>query len=176
MVGEEKSASDSEAQGTSRGRKDLRQALAAEKENAEKYLANWQRAEADLSNYRKRAEQEKNEFVQYANTQLIIKLLPVLDDLERAFAALPRELEGVEWVNGIELIQQKLRGLLESEYCSAIEAVGQPFDPNLHEACMHQEGEEGMVIDEVQKGYKLRDKVIRASMVTVGKGNEDQNQ
>ncbi len=151
----------------------LKQALAEEKEKAEKYLANWQRAEADFSNYKKRAEQEKSELANSANAGLILGVLPVLDDLERALASLPPKLAGLTWVDGIRLIHRKLQAILEIQGLSEIEAARKPFDPSLHEAVGYQEGEEGMVIEEVQKGYKLKDKVLRPALVVVGKGKEE---
>ena len=148
----------------------LKQALAEEKEKVESYLANWQRAQADLENYRKRSEQEKEEISKFANSVLMISLLPVLDDFERAFTSIPPNLAGLSWVDGIKLIERKLQANLESQGLSPIKAVGEPFDPNFHEAAMHGKGEEGIVIAELQKGYKFRDRVIRPSMVVVGDG------
>ncbi len=150
----------------------LKQTLAEEKAKAEKYLTNWQRAEADFSNYKKRAEQEKSELADFANAMPILNLLPVLDDLERAFVSLSPKLAGLTWVDGIRLIHRKLQAVLEAQGLAEIKAVGQPFNPSLHEAVMYQEGEEGVVIDEVQKGYKLKDRVLRPSLVVVGKGKE----
>lgn len=152
----------------------LSKALAEEKEKAEKYLANWQRAEADFSNYKRRTEQERNELGNSANAALILSLLPALDDLERAFASLPPEAADHTWVEGMRLIQRKLQGVLEAQGLAEIKAVGEVFDPNLHEAVAHHEGEEGVVIGEVQKGYKLGDKVLRPTLTVVGKGKEDQ--
>lgn len=154
----------------------LKRALAEEKEKAEKYLANWQRAEADFSNYKKRAEQEKNELGDSANASLILNLLPVLNDLERAFASLPPKSVGRTWVEGIRLIHRKLQGVLEAQGLTEIKAVGEPFDPSLHEAVAHQEGEEGVVIDEVQRGYKLKDKVLRPTLAVVGKAKEEKTE
>jgi len=148
----------------------LKQALAEDKEKVESYLANWQRAQADLENYRKRSEQEKEEISKFANSVLMISLLPVLDDFERAFTSIPPNLAGLSWVDGIKLIERKLQANLESQGLSPIKAVGKPFDPNFHEAAMHGKGEEGIVIAELQKGYKFRDRVIRPSMVVVGDG------
>lgn len=152
----------------------LRKALAEEAEKAEKYLASWQRAEADFSNYKKRAEQEKNELGNSANAALILNLLPVLDDFERAFASLPSELVERNWIDGVELIQRELQGILEAQGLTTINAIGETFDPSLHEAVGHQDGEEGVVINEVQKGYKLKDRVLRPSMVIVGNGKEEE--
>ncbi len=127
--------------------KELRQALTEEKEKAEKYLANWQRAQADFVNYKRRAEQEKDELGKYANSALILKLLPFLDDLERALASAPPELAEVNWVSGIRLIERKLLTSLESQGVSIIKALGEPFDPRFHEAIRQDTGEEGIVIE-----------------------------
>ena len=150
----------------------VKRIIEEEKEN--KYLANWQRAEADFSNYKKRAEQEKGEFTTYANSSLILNLLPVLDDLERAIASLPPKLANANWVDGIKLIHRKLKAVLESQGLTEVEAVGKPFDPSLHEAVAHLDGDEGIVISEVQKGYKLKNKLIRPSLVAVGKGKTEE--
>lgn len=150
----------------------LQQALAEEKEKAEKYLANWQRCQADFVNYKQRAEQGKGEIIEFANSMLICNLLPIMDDLERALASVPAELEESNWTEGIRLIYNKLKTTLEAQGLTEIEAQGEPFDPRLHEAVMQQEGEEGVVLKETQKGYEFRGKVIRPSLVIVGKGRE----
>ena len=150
----------------------LKKALAEEKEKSEKCLANWQRAQADFINYKRRNEQERAEVVNYANSTLILNLLPVLDDLERALASVPDELAESRWVDGIRHIYRKLQAVLEAQGVSVIEAEGKDFDPNFHEAVMAVEGEEGKVIEETQKGYKLRNRVIRPTKVKVGKGSE----
>jgi molecular chaperone GrpE len=150
----------------------LQQALAEEKEKAEKYLANWQRSQADFDNYKKRSEQEVGEVIELASSALISNLLPIMDDLERAFASVPAELDESNWTEGIKLIYNKFKATLEAQGLTEIEAEGEPFDPRLHEAVMQQEGEEGMVVEETQKGYKFRGKVIRPSLVIVGKGEE----
>jgi molecular chaperone GrpE len=137
---------------------------------AQRYLANWQRAEADFSNYKRRTEQERSEAHRLANAALIINILPVLDDLERALASLDISLASLTWFDGIRLIYRKLLLVLESAGVRQIEAEGQPFDPRFHEAVMHGEGPEGKVVAEVQRGYKLHDRVLRPAMVIVGKG------
>ena len=151
----------------------LKQALAEETEKAEANLAGWQRAQADFINYKRRTEQDKNEISQFARTTLILDLLPALDDLERAFAAIPPRLAKASWVDGIRLIWNKLQTILEVQGLSEIKAVGEPFDPHLHEAVRQDRGREGVVIEEVQKGYKFRDKIIRPSKVIVGSGEEE---
>ncbi len=150
----------------------LKQALAAEKEKTEDYLANWQRAQADFINYKRRSEQEKEETIKFANTTLILTLLPVLDDLERALTSIPPRMAKTSWADGIRLIERKLRASLEAQGLSSIDAGGKPFDPNIHEAIREGKGKEGIVIEEVQKGYKFHDKIIRPTMVVVGNGEE----
>jgi molecular chaperone GrpE len=151
-------------------------ALAEEKEKAAKYLANWQRSEADLSNYKKRVEQEKKEVVEFANNVLIANVLVILDDMERAFTSLPAALFDFSWIDGIRLIYNKFKAILEAQGLTEIKAKGEKFDPHQHEAVMRREGEEGVVIEEVQKGYKLKDRVIRPSMVIVGEGKEEEKE
>ena len=154
----------------------LEQALSEEKEKVEKCLANWQRCQADFVNYKQRAEQEKRETVDFANSALVSKLLPIMDDLERAFASIPADLDDSSWTEGIKLIYNKLKTTLEAEGITEIEAKGKPFDPRLHEAVMQQEGEDGVVIEETQRGYKFKEKVIRPSLVIVGKGQGKEEQ
>jgi len=151
----------------------LKQALAEEKAKAEANLSGWQRAQADFINYKRRTEQEKEEISQFAKATLILNLLPALDDLERAFASIPPRLTNASWVDGIRLIWSKLQTTLEAQGLSEIEAVGEPFDPHLHEAVRQDKGKEGVVIEEVQKGYKFRDKIIRPTKVVVGNGEEE---
>ncbi|KPK47764.1 MAG: hypothetical protein AMJ77_02120 [Dehalococcoidia bacterium SM23_28_2] len=146
--------------------------LQEEKEKAQRLLANWQRAEADFVNYKRRVKQERDEARRLANAALIINILPVLDDLERALASLNIQLAGLTWFDGVRLIYRKLQLVLENAGVSQIEAEGQPFDPRFHEAVMYGEGEEGKVVAEVQRGYKLGDRVLRPAMVVVGKGKE----
>jgi len=158
------------------GEEALKQALAEEKAKAEANLAGWQRAQADYVNYKRRAEQDKEEISQFANSILVLNLLPILDDWERALASIPDDQADLSWIEGIRLIERKLRGVLESQGLSPIEAVGQPFDPTLHEAAMQGKGKEGIVVEELQKGYKFRDRVIRPSKVVVGNGEEEKEE
>jgi len=151
----------------------LEEALAEAKHKVEEYLANWQRTQADFVNYKRRNEQERQEFGKFANSQLILSLLPVLDDLERAFESATPQVARLKWVEGIRLIDRKLRAALEAHGVSQIKALGEPFDPNLHEAAMHSKGEEGIVVQELQKGYMLHDRVIRPSRVVVGNGETE---
>ncbi len=150
----------------------LKQALAEEKAKTESYLANWQRTQADFINYKKRNEQEREDFGKFANTNLILSLLPVLDDLERALDSIPPKAAKLPWVDGIRLIERKFRASLEAQGLTLIKALEKPFNPNLHEAVRQDTGKEGIVIEELQKGYKFHDRVIRPTMVVVGNGEE----
>jgi len=175
----EKTAASAEAEQAALQAEDvasLQKSLAEEKAKAERYLANWQRAQADYINFKKRSEQEKDEVKQFGNAMLIVSLLPVLDDLERALASVSANMAGLTWVDGVRLIYRKLRTILEAQGLSEIKAVGQPFDPKLHEAVLRAPGEEGIVLEELQKGYRLREeRVIRPSMVVVGQGKEQKD-
>jgi molecular chaperone GrpE len=151
----------------------LKKLLAEANARAEANLAGWQRAQADFINYKRRSEQEKGELSQFANSILVLSLLPILDDFERAFIAIPPRLAKMSWVEGIKLVERKLWANLEAQGLSPIKALGEPFDPNLHEAVRQDKGKEGIVIEEVQKGYKLYDRIIRPTMVVVGNGEEE---
>lgn len=150
--------------------------LAQAKEEAQKYLANWQRAEADFQNYKRRVEQEREESRRFSSAALIINVLPIIDDLERALGSLDARLAGLTWFEGIALIYRKLLVLLDNAGVKPIETEGKQFDPNEHEAVTHAEGEEGKVIAEVQRGYKLHDRVLRPAMVVVGKGSQQKTE
>ncbi|HUS04022.1 MAG TPA: nucleotide exchange factor GrpE [Dehalococcoidia bacterium] len=156
--------------------KALKQALEEQKEKAERYLANWQRTQADFDNYKKRAGQESKEMIEFANSTLILNLLPIMDDLERAFSSLPSQLVEFSWIEGIKLIYNKLKATLEAQGLAEIKAKGELFDPHLHEAVMHREGEEGVVMEEIQKGYKFKDRILRPTLVIVGKGKEEEEE
>jgi molecular chaperone GrpE len=156
-----------------KGTESPEQALAEEKKKAEEYLANWQRAQADFINYRRRSEQERQEFNSFANASLIRGLLPVLDDLERALNAIPEEFANDDWVEGIRMVERKFKTSLEGQGVKPIKALGETFDPNFHEALKHDKGKEGIVIEELQKGYMLHDKLLRPSRVSVGNGEAE---
>ncbi len=148
----------------------LRRLLSYTKEKMESNLINWQRTQADFINYKRRTESERGEITKYANTQLILSLLPILDDFERALNYVPTKVAKLKWTEGIRLIERKIRSSLEVQGLTPIEAKGEIFDPNIHEAARHDTGKENIVIEELQKGYKLHDRVIRPAMVVVGNG------
>src|SRR5437867_3984299 len=127
-----------------------------------------------LTNYRKRNEAERAEFAKFAKADLIARLLDILDGYDRALATIPEELRNSSWVEGMWLIERKLRQILEAEGLQAVDSLGKPFDPYEHEAVAHIESDEpeGTVIREHQKAYRLHDRVIRPAMVTVAKKKE----
>lgn len=153
----------------------LTEQLAQEKERAESYLASWQRSAADFQNYKRRVEQEREELSRIANAALIINLLPLLDDLERALTNVDAHLAGMTWLDGIRLIDRKFQTILEMNGVTEIEADGQTFDPNVHEAVMFGEGEDGKVLSVVQKGYRLGGRVLRPALVVVGQGKKEEH-
>jgi len=151
----------------------LRQELEQTKAKQAEYLDGWQRARAELANARKRFQRDQEQAYANAAGQVLSRLLPIVDDLERAFNTLPHNLSGLTWIGGILLIQRKLGLLLEQEGVVPIEAVGQAFDPFAHEAVTHEPSDtvpEGHVISEVQKGYKMGDRVLRPTLVRVSCG------
>jgi molecular chaperone GrpE len=127
----------------------------------------WKRTAADFENYKRRAAREREEYVVLANERLIGELLPVLDDLERALNA-ATEHEEAQLEEGVRLVHRSLAGLLERHGVRPIETDGQ-FDPHVHEALLSQpsEADEGSVIDVIQKGYRLGDRVVRPARVVV---------
>ena len=144
-------------------------ALAKTREQADENLRHWQRTAADFSNYKRRTDEERAAMGLLANGVLLGRLLAVIDDFDRALESVPEDIhEG--WLDGIRLVERKLQALLEAEGVKPIEAIGQPFDPNLHEAVVHEETAEypdNTVIGEVQRGYLLHERVLRPSLVRV---------
>ena len=153
---------------------DLKEALLEERKKAAEYLADAQRERADYQNLKKRTEQDKQESLKWSNAELIRSILPAIDDMERAFTMVDPQFIDSTWVEGFRIIQRQLQDALRAHGCTEIECVGKPFDPNLHEAVTYEDGEEGTVISEHRKGYIMKDKVLRASQVAVGKGNQEE--
>lgn len=145
----------------------------AERQKAE-LTRDLQRLAADFANYRRRNEAERAEFVRFAKTDLITRLLEVLDDYDRALGTVPEDARSQPWVEGMWLVERKLRDMLMSEGLEPIETVGKPFDPYVHESIAHVDADapEETVVDEVRKGYRLHDRVIRPALVTVAKQKE----
>jgi molecular chaperone GrpE len=151
----------------------LRQELEEARALGAEYLDGWQRARAELANARKRFQREQEQAYANARGDVLALLLPIVDDLKRAFETLPPNLTSLTWVGGVLLIQRKLQMLLEQEGVSAIEAMGEEFDPSLHQALTYEPSDtvpEGHIITELQKGYRLGERVLRPSMVRVSSG------
>ena len=140
-------------------------------ERLEQITRDLQRERADFANYRRRNEAERADFARFAKTELITKLLEVLDNFDRALEHVPEDQRGQPWVEGIWLVERRLRDILASEGLEEIASVGTPFDPHVHEAIGHVDSDapEGTVVDEIRKAYKLHDRVIRPALVTVAK-------
>jgi molecular chaperone GrpE len=150
----------------------LQQEIEKQKKLAEYHLEQWKRTAADLENYRKRVDKERADWLKFGQASLFTQLLPVLDDLDRAFQTLPAVLRNLSWVEGLVLIDRKLRLVLEQRGLKEIETDGKPFDPSVHQAVLHEENNaypDGQVIATVQKGYMLHDRVLRPAMVVVAK-------
>jgi len=148
----------------------LKDDLGAAKDRAAEFLDGWQRAQAEFSNYKKRQEASRSQMMLLANAGLVGKLLPVVDDFERAIATLPACLELLTWVDGFLMIRQKLNAILQSEGVKAMDTQGKPFDPKFHEAITYEVAEgydEGQIIGDVQRGYTLGDRVLRPALVRV---------
>ena len=142
--------------------------LAALEGERDEYLDLLQRTKADFENYRKRALRDQERLVAHAHERLVRELLPILDDLERALEAAERH-EEAALVDGVKLVQKSLRKALEKEGLAEIETDG-PFDPHVHEAMLTQPGngaDSGSVLEVVQRGYRLGDKVVRPARVIV---------
>lgn len=150
----------------------LKAELEAAQTQAAEYLDGWQRTQAEFSNYKKRQEVDRAQLTALANATLMRKLLPVVDDFERAMGSLPLNLSKLTWCEGVSLIKLKMDALFESEGVTPIATAGQSFDPRYHEAVTYEEVEgytDGQIIGEVQRGYMLNDRVLRPALVRVAK-------
>lgn len=148
-------------------REALQSKLAEAEARASEYKDGWARSQAEFQNYKKRIERDNELRYISMKGDIIKKVLPALDDLERALQNRPAE---DSWASGIELIARKLQSILENEGAKRIEAKGVAFDPNFHEAITHEPAdgvESGYVIDVVQNGYVLGERVIRPALVRV---------
>lgn len=151
---------------------ELKKALAEEKIKAEANLNGWQRAQADFINYKRFVEQDKAESLKFANAALLVNILPVLDDLERALAAVSHKDAHHKSTEGFKMIEKKFRGILEKLGVTPILALGMEYDCRTMDAVTCVKGKKDIVIQELEKGYKLQDKVIRPAKVVVGNGEE----
>lgn len=136
---------------------------------AQENLDRWQRAQADLANYRRRAQFDREEMEKYAVATLVSAILPVMDSFDRAWQSLPGQLRRLTWLSGVAMIDSQLRGTLQRIGLTEVEAEGRPFDPALHEAVDRDEHEgPPHVVAVLQAGYKLHERLLRPALVKVG--------
>ncbi len=143
------------------------------KAQAVENLDGWQRARAEFANYKRRVETERAELAASAGAEALKRVLPAVDDFERAMQTLPEDLKDNPWINGVAMVQRKLNAALEqSGIMPIVTNPGDAFDPNIHEAITHEDSDQvasGQIIGEVQRGYKIGDRVLRPAMVRVAR-------
>ena len=169
LPAEAKEAASEEA--LARLRQELEDAQAREAE----YLDGWQRARAELANARKRFQREQEQAYDNARANILVRLLPIVDDFQRALENVPEEASNDPWLEGIRLIERNFQHILEQEGVSAIADAGQEFDPFLHQAVTHEPSDSvpaGHIISALRTGYRMGEQVLRPSMVRVSSGPE----
>ena len=139
------------------------------KERSDRLLSNWQRAQADLQNFRRQTVQDQEEAILKTNATILTNLLPILDDLERAIQSVPLELHSYSWMDGIWLIHKRLLAIMTAFGVEQVQSEGGDFNPNLHQSVAESPGENGKVISEIQKGYTFQNRLLRPALVSVGK-------
>jgi molecular chaperone GrpE len=153
--------------------KELEAELEQIKTQSAENLDGWQRSRAEFANYKRRVEAERTELVASAGAEALKRVLPAVDDFERAMQTLPTDLKDHPWISGVLLVQRKLNGALEQSGVTPIAVKpGDAFDPNLHEAVTHEDSDQfasEQIIGEVQRGYKLGERVLRPTMVRVAR-------
>ncbi len=145
--------------------------LAAKDDELQQVREALARARADFANYRRRTQQEQEEQAKFATALLVAEFLPILDNFERALETIPGELRFFSWLQGVDLVHQMARNVLEKRGLQPIDTHEKPFDPNYHEAVMREGEDDGgavVVLEELQKGYVMHDRVLRPSLVKVG--------
>ena len=151
--------------------------LDAARQTSDEYLTALQRERAEFQNFKRRTSEERMRELGLAGEDLIRKVLAVADDFDRAIDARPEAIADDPWVEGVAAIDRKLRLLLDSEGVTAIDASpGRPFDPHEHEAIANvpsADRPEGEIVEEIRRGYRLRDRVIRPALVAVATNSHD---
>lgn len=150
----------------------LKKELEESRSKADEYLDGWQRSRAEFANYKKRVDRDQAQIHQAAAGSIIKRYLEILDDLDRALKNRPQNGDGAGWAAGIELIYRKFMAILDAEGVKVMEAEGKFFDPNQHEAISQSEVpgyESGQIVEVIQKGYLLGDRVLRPALVRVAK-------
>ncbi len=128
------------------------------------------RTMADMENMRRRMAEERIELIKSANKNLVLEILPVLDNFERAFANFTKEHEHADWLAGFQKIQENLQSILERNGVEKINSLGEKFDPNLHESIATEDGEQDKILEVYEEGYRLGTEVIRYAKVKIGNG------
>ncbi len=142
------------------------------RKKCEDYLNGWKRERADFLNYKKDEMERISQIIKYANEEIILKILPILDNIYLAETQLPEELKNHKWIEGFGQIKKQISDFLEKEGVEAVETVGKPFDPKTMESVgeiENNEKEAGTVAQEVQRGYMLHGKLIRPAKVKITK-------
>ncbi len=150
----------------------LRQSLEEKNDLAGKYYNQLLCLKAEFDNYRKRMDKEKTELIKFGNNDMVLQLIPILEDIEKAQAVMEEDKKIKHAIAGLKLIYNNLFAVLKKEGLKKQEVIGKIFDPNLHHAVMNvetDEYEDNEILEELQKGYLLKDKVIRPAMVKVSK-------
>lgn len=151
------------------GEEDAQQVIEKLMAQRDDYLEQLQRSRAEFINFRRRTEQEKTRLGEMFTSNTLAQFLPVIDDFDRAVEHVPEDMKKNGWIEGILMIQAKLRGLLERAGVTEVDGINAPFDPAVHEAVATEPGSRGEVVVEVyQKGYKIGDTLLRAAMVKTG--------
>jgi molecular chaperone GrpE len=151
------------------GEPDLETALEVARAERDSYLDQLQRAVAEFANYRRRSDQERAQLVPMIRKDVVAQFLPVIDDFERALSLIPDDEQGTSWVSGLQMIDNKFRGILDRVDAKIIDPIGQPFDPARHEAVASEPGTSNATVVEVyQKGYAIGDMLVRPAMVKTG--------
>ncbi len=130
------------------------------------------RAMADLQNFRRRSDDEKKQFIEYANAHIMLELIDINENFNRALKSIPEEFETNEWIKGILNIQKQLLALFEKYGLKEIPTIEHKLDPSRHEALMQGPGEKDIVIEELEKGYLLGNRVLKPAKVKVGNGEK----
>jgi molecular chaperone GrpE len=148
--------------------------IAAERDE---YLDQLQRSRAEFVNFRRRNDQERAQLRQFVTKDVTAQFLPVLDDFERAMTVVPTDGSAASFVQGVEMIRAKLQGIVERLGVTKVDALGQPFDPSVHEAVATEPGTDGSTVIEIyQHGYRIGDTLVRPAMVKTGNPMEDDNE
>jgi len=159
------------AKAQSKGDSDLATKLQETEDKLQAMTEMAQRASADLQNFKRRAEEERASIILFANKKLLDAIFPTIDNFQRAAKSVPENLKDDNWTQGILAVEKQFVDTLKGLGLEEIPALGQPLDPNLHEALMAGPGEKDIIIEEFEKGYTFGGKVVRPSKVKVGDGN-----